>query len=338
MNKKRDRLKKKQQEQRREARRQARAVGEGGRIAPWKIALPVIVLLFMVHCRFWHAEEDWLMRTALADVGYQSLTGIIFTTLLALGICGWMLYAYSRPKKPDKESPLKQSGRNLLYGFFWGVGIGALCTNIMLVFLFWLNSCFTSEVKTCECEIVSTTLHNRESRSHTSRYSAAWLINRFSYREVFIKDDRYKRLYVPLQTVGQFGCMPGFRLKIELADGWLGWGVIRKIYPVSPPYPKPQEDVITDMAGNNTEQPTDSVAKPKKQYTFQYTWRDVRIFAKLRNINLKDTTHVSVNRYIDNANDAPVWELIVRDSLQLDKGRVILIHGETGEVLMDSYE
>ena len=337
MNKKKDRLKKKQQELRREARMQARKAGEGGGIAPWKIVVPIIALLFLIHCRFWHAEEEWLMRTALTDIGYQSLTGTIFIIILVLGISCWMFYAYSRPKKPDKESGIKQLGRNLVYGFIWGGIIGALCTNVILVFLFWLNSCFTSEVKTCECEIVSTVVHNRKSGNTTFRYSASWLINHFSYREVFIRDDRYKRLHVPMQKVGEFGCMPGYRLKIQLAEGWLGWGVVSKIYPMTPLNPRPQEDVIY-VKEENTGQLPDTVPKAQKQYTFRYTWRDLRIFAKLRNINLRDTTHVSVNRYVDAAKDAPVWELIVRDSIQLDKGRVILIHGETGEVLMDSYE
>nr|WP_320947554.1 hypothetical protein [Bacteroides intestinalis] len=34
----------------------------------------------------------------------------------------------------------------------------------------------------------------------------------------------------------------------------------------------------------------------------------------------------------------PVWEIDIRDSIQPDMARVILIHGETGEVMMDSYE
>lgn len=337
MNKKKDRLKKKQRELRREARMQARKAGEGGRIAPWKIALPIIVLLFMIHCRFWHAEEEWLMRTALVDTSYQSLTTTIFTILLVLGISGWLFYAYSRPQKLDKESRLRQLGRNLLYGFFWGAGIGALCTNVVLVFLFWLNSCFTSEVTTRECAMVSIIMHDRKPRSHTSRYSASWLINGFSYREVFINDEKYKHIYIPPQSLRQSGYAPSLRLKIKWADGWLGWGVISKIYPINTSSPMPQEDVIY-VNEDNPKQLADTVPKVKKQYTFRYTWRDVQIFAKLRNINLRDTTHVSINRYVDNAKDAPVWELIVRDSMQLDKGRVILIHGETGEVLMDSYE
>lgn len=337
MNKRKDRLKKKQRELRREARMQARKADGRGGIALWKIVVPVIALLFMIHCRFWHAEEEWLMRTSLADADYQSLTRTVFIIILLLGISCRMFYAYSRPKKPDKESDIKQFGRNLAYGFIWGAVIGALCTNVVLVFLFWLNSCFTSEVKTCECEIVSTVVHDRKPRSTTFRYSASWLINRFSYREVFIRDDRYKRLHVPLQKVGEFGCMPGYRLKIQLAEGWLGWGIVNKIYPMTPLNPRPQEDVIS-VNEENTGQLADTVPKAQKQYTFRYTCRDVRIFAKLRNINLHDTVHVSVNRYVDTAKDAPVWELIVRDSIQTDKGRVILIHGETGEVLMDSYE
>ncbi len=70
----------------------------------------------------------------------------------------------------------------------------------------------------------------------------------------------------------------------------------------------------------------------------RYTWQDIHIFAKLRGINLSDTAHVSVNRYVDASRDMPLWEIDVRDSVQPDKVKVILVHGETGEVVMDSYE
>ena len=76
----------------------------------------------------------------------------------------------------------------------------------------------------------------------------------------------------------------------------------------------------------------------KKKHTFLYTWQDIHIFAKLRGINLSDTAHVSVNRYVDASRDMPLWEIDVRDSVQPDKVKVILVHGETGEVVMDSYE
>ena len=76
----------------------------------------------------------------------------------------------------------------------------------------------------------------------------------------------------------------------------------------------------------------------KNEKAFKYTWKDIHIFAKLRNINLSDTTHVSVNQYIDGQKGIPVWEIDIRDSIQPDMARVILIHGETGEVMMDSYE
>ena len=85
-------------------------------------------------------------------------------------------------------------------------------------------------------------------------------------------------------------------------------------------------------------QAPDSCLHEKSEKAFKYTWRDIYIFAKLRNINLSDTTHVSINQYIDGQKGIPVWEIDIRDSIQPDMARVILIHGETGEVMMDSYE
>ena len=40
----------------------------------------------------------------------------------------------------------------------------------------------------------------------------------------------------------------------------------------------------------------------------------------------------------DASRDMPLWEIDVRDSVQPDKVKVILVHGETREVVMDSYE
>lgn len=337
MNKRKQRLKNKQREQRREARMQARLARGEGKIARWKIVVPVIVLLFLLHCRFWHAEEEWLMCTVLGTTGYQSLTGNLCGIFVILGVGGWMLYArFHNRRNERKESRLRWLGMNLLYGFFWGAGMAALCSNIALVGLFRLNASFASEVQTYEFEVAGSAVHDRKPQSRT-RYSASWLLNSFSYGEIFINDDKYKRIYVSPRTAGQFGMMQGYRVKIELADGCLGWGVVKRIDTIATLYPKTQGDVVYVNKKAATQSP-DSCITQRKAYTFSYTWQDIHIFARLRNINLSDTAHVIVNRYVDNTRDIPVWEIDIRDSVQRDMARVILIHGETGEVLMDSYE
>lgn len=337
MNKRKQRLKNKQRELRREARMQARLARGEGKIARWKIVVPVIALLFLLHCRFWHAEEEWLMCTALGTTGYQGLTRNLCVVFVILGVGGWMLYARSHNRRNErKESRLRWLGMNLLYGFFWGAGMAALCSNIVLVGLFRLNAGFASEVKEYEFEVTGSAVHDRKPKSR-SRYSASWLLNTFSYGEIFIKDDKYKRVYVSPRTASQFGYMQGYRVKMELADGCLGWGFVKSIDAVATLYPKPQDDVVYVNKELGT-QPSDSCTPQKKAYTFSYTWQDIHIFARLRSIDLSDTTHVSVNRYVDSARDIPVWEIDVRDSVRQDMARVILIHGETGEVLMDSYE
>lgn len=121
-----------------------------------------------------------------------------------------------------------------------------------------------------------------------------------------------------------------------MEDGWLGWGVIRKINSVTTT--KVSEKVEVRFLEDEQAQASDSCLHEKNEKAFKYTWRDIHIFAKLRNINLSDTTHVSVNQYIDGQKGIPVWEIDIRDSIQPDMARVILIHGETGEVMMDSYE
>ena len=138
---------------------------------------------------------------------------------------------------------------------------------------------------------------------------------------------------MPIDSAYRLSGERGIYLKIELEDGWLGWGVIRKINSVTAT--KVSEKVEVRFPEDEQTQAPDSCLHEK---AFKYTWRDIYIFAKLRNINLSDTTHVSVNQYIDGQKGIPVWEIDIRDSIQPDMARVILIHGETGEVMMDSYE
>lgn len=212
-----------------------------------------------------------------------------------------------------------------------------MCTNVVVVSLFWLNACFTSADKTCDYRIIAAKVHDRRPKSRSSRYSASWLLNSFSYGELFVEGDRYTCVNVSPRMARQFEGSERVYLKIDLADGWLGWGVVKGIHPVATVYPQPQDE-IRYSAGAQAGVAAGSSGQAKKKHTFLYTWQDIHIFAKLRGINLSDTAHVSVNRYVDASRDMPLWEIDVRDSVQPDKVKVILVHGETGEVVMDSYE
>lgn len=335
MNKKKERQKKKQRQLRLEMRRQAR-LAQGGKIARWKIILPIIIVLFLLHCRVWHLEEEWLMKTAFTTTVYQEMYRNIAVILTLLGICGWMVYACTHRKEEGKDKK-KWILWNMLYGFFTGVALTAFCTNVITTFLFWLNSSAIFEIKIYEYKVVGTALHDREHKSYLGRYSAAWLINNFNYGELFIKGDKYTRMHVSYQLARQFSGAKGLSLKMELADGCLGWGVIRKIDPVATAYPQSKEEAVYIDHGTG-ESKGDSCLQRKKEYNYLYTWEDIQIFARIRSIKLKDTAHVSVSRYIDSVRDIPVWKIDIRDSVQLDKVRAILVHGESGEVLEDSYK
>ena len=89
--------------------------------------------------------------------------------------------------------------------------------NVLVVFLFWLNSCFTSEVQTREYIIVNIAPHDRTRKSNIPR-SAAWLLNTFSYGEIFIQGDRYTRIYLPIDSAYRLSGERGIYLKIELED------------------------------------------------------------------------------------------------------------------------
>ena len=200
-----------------------------------------------------------------------------------------------------------------------------------------VNACFTSADKTCDYRIIAAKVHDRRPKSRSSRYSASWLLNTFSYGELFVEGDRYTCVNVSPRMARQFEGSERVYLKIDLADGWQGWGVVKGIHPVATVYPQPQDE-IRYSAGAQAGVAAGSSGQAKKKHTFLYTWQDIHIFAKLRGINLSDTAHVSVNRYVDASRDMPLWEIDVRDSVQPDKVKVILVHGETGEVVMDSYE
>lgn len=71
-----------------------------------------------------------------------------------------MLYVYLCCGRDEKKGA-RRLGRNMLYGLFWGAGLSALCTNVVVVSLFWLNACFTSADKTCDYRIIAAKVHDR---------------------------------------------------------------------------------------------------------------------------------------------------------------------------------
>ena len=146
-----------------------------------------------------------------------------------------------------------------------------------------LLDCFTSGVQTREYIIVNIAPHDRTRKSNIPR-SAAWLLNTFSYGEIFIQGDRYTRIYLPIDSAYRLSGERGIYLKIELEDGWLGWGVIRKINSVTAT--KVSEKVEVRFPEDEQTQAPDSCLHEKSEKAFKYTWRDIYIFAKLRNINL----------------------------------------------------
>ena len=236
--------------------------------------------------------------------------------------------------RPGREERSKAVGEKHALRFVLG---GRFVGIVVVVSLFWLNACFTSADKTCDYRIIAAKVHDRRPKSRSSRYSASWLLNTFSYGELFVEGDRYTCVNVSPRMARQFEGSERVYLKIDLADGWLGWGVVKGIHPVATVYPQPQDE-IRYSAGAQAGVAAGSSGQVKKKHTFLYTWQDIHIFAKLRGINLSDTAHVSVNRYVDASRDMPLWEIDVRDSVQPDKVKVMLVHGETGEVVMDSYE
>lgn len=76
----------------------AESAGRKGRIALWKIAVPVIIVLFLLHCRAWHPEEAWLLRTAFSTGSYRSLNAVVASVLFVIGMGGRMLYTRVRDK------------------------------------------------------------------------------------------------------------------------------------------------------------------------------------------------------------------------------------------------
>lgn len=77
MSRKKQRLKHTPGQRCREESIRAESAGRKGWIALWKIAVPVIIVLFLLHCRAWHPEEAWLLRTAFSTGSYQSLNAVV---------------------------------------------------------------------------------------------------------------------------------------------------------------------------------------------------------------------------------------------------------------------
>ena len=291
-------------------------------LTAWKIVVPVIVVFFLLHCRMWYAEEEWLWRVLLADVGYQDITGNCTLVLGAIGLGGWMLYArwHRPPAKDDKLWGWLLI--NFLHGCYWASGAMVLCTNVVIVFLFWLNSRFVSEVTEHIYAVIRVELHDRTPRSFPGRYSARELLNTFSYGEVTVSDSLgFRRLYLPLSEARSLSSIRGCYLQVKSAEGWLGWGDIRHC----------SLAVCTE-----TEKENDTLPSVKRNHLFTYTWRDILIFARLRGIDWKDTTRVRIGRYWEGMDSIPAWRIYMRNAMNGDRIRAMSLHGQTGEVRVDS--
>ena len=104
--------------------------------------------------------RSMVLRTAFSTGSYRSLNAVVASVLFVIGMGGRMLYVYLCCGRDEKKGA-RRLGRNMLYGLFWGAGLSALCTNVVVVSLFWLNACFTSADKTCDYRIIAAKVHDR---------------------------------------------------------------------------------------------------------------------------------------------------------------------------------
>lgn len=105
---------------------------------------------------------------------------------------------------------------NFLHGCYWASGAMVLCTNVVVVFLFWLNSQFVSEVADHIYAVVQVELHDRTPRSFPGRYSARGMLNTFSYGEVTVADSSgFRRLYLPLSEARRLSSIRGCYLQVK---------------------------------------------------------------------------------------------------------------------------
>lgn len=275
----------------------------------------------------WYAEEEWLWRVLLADIGYQDITGNCTLVLGAIGLGGWMLYARWRRPPAEGDRLWEWLLVNFLHGCYWASGAMVLCTNVVVVFLFWLNSQFVSEVADHIYAVVQVELHDRTPRSFPGRYSARGMLNTFSYGEVTVADSSgFRRLYLPLSEARRLSSIRGCYLQVKSADGWLGWRDIRHRSLAVPA--EVERDTLPSVERSRP--------SAKKDPLFTYTWRDIVIFARLRSIDWKDTTWVRIGRYWEGMDSVPTWHIYIRNAMNGDRIRVISVHGQTGEVRADS--
>lgn len=319
-------------------------------LAPWKIVVPILVVLLLLHFRLWYAEEEWLLRTALSDISYQTLSGRCTLLLALLGMGGWMLYARLHHPCEKGERLIVWLLIHFCHGCYWAAGAMILCTNLLVVLLFWLNQCFLSAPVDHTYYILGIELHDRTRRSMPGRYSGTVFLNNFSYGEVLVTDSLgIRRLYFSLPDAARLSSLRGCVLQVEASRGCLGWERVHRITPLlravpdsgglhsSSPYPVSVSGVDTSFpASGSFEKSSPDSLMVKKLPAFTYTRRDIRIFALLRGIDLKDTSRVCVQRLRVGVDSLPVWQLGVLRADEEGRTRWVRIHGQTGEVLSDT--
>lgn len=319
-------------------------------LAAWKIVVPILVVLLLLHFRLWYAEEEWLLRTALSGTSYQTLSGRCALLLALLGMGGWMLYARTHCPREKGERLAVWLLIHFCRGCYWSAGAMILCTNLLVVFLFWLNQCFLSAPVTHTYYILDMELHDRTRRSMPGRYSGTVFLNNFSYGEVLVTDSLgIRHLYLSLPNTVRLSSLRGCVLQVEASRGCLGWERVHRITPLlravpdssglhsSSPYPASAAGADTSFpASDSSERASPDSLTTKKLPAFIYTRRDIRIFALLRGIDLKDTSRVCVQRLRMGADSLPVWQLGVLRADKEGRMRRIRIHGQTEEVLSDT--
>ena len=158
-----------------------------------------------------------------------------------------------------------------------------------------------------------------------------------------------RHLYLSLPNTVRLSSLRGCVLQVEASRGCLGWERVHRITPLlravpdssglhsSSPYPASAAGADTSFpASDSSERASPDSLTTKKLPAFTYTKRDIRIFALLRGIDLKDTSRVCVQRLRMGVDSFPVWQLGVLRADKEGRMRRIRIHGQTGEVLSDT--
>lgn len=194
----------------------------------WKFYVPFFTVVFLLHFKFWHAEQEWVFKTLFPSDHKEVATNILII-LFPMMFIPFLTYMY---KHRDRWKLKWYHPEYLGVGFIFCAIPTAFLGNVLFVLMMWLNSLSATATYQQEYRAKVVQIHKKK-HSTPMRHSGSGWVNNFPYTRLFvcsIGDNKpYHGIYTSFDSGHLLEQIDDLRLIVQQKDGWLGFGVIESI-------------------------------------------------------------------------------------------------------------